>query len=277
MAWQLAIDGPSPQGDTLESLLESRGARVELGDGSRLIASFDEHPDLIIIDAVGAWLTNLGLQDAPLHTRTKSADPWQEGWRAIFQSFQVSKRLWVTPSWDDPLPAGADTTSIIIDPTQAFGAGAHPTTAAVLEMLDRCLHTMDHAKVLDVGSGTGILAIAAIKLGAHAVGVEIDPVACEDSIRNAELNGVADRFEVHVGSVEKVDQVFDVVVANVYGSVLEKLATPIMTACSRELILSGMMSHKADGVLAAYDSLRLKERVDDRGWTTAWLTRNDAS
>ncbi|PIE18876.1 MAG: hypothetical protein CSA66_03620 [Proteobacteria bacterium] len=273
--WQLAIDGADAGRQALADLLEARGAQIEGDDGAaRLVASFTAEPDLIIIDAVGAWLSNLGLRDAQVHTRRDEGAPWEPGFRAIFEPFVVSPRLGITPAWR-PKPGGDQGRRwIILDPTQAFGGGAHPTTRAALGLIDRYFAERGDAptRVLDVGSGSGVLAIAAALLGAEAVvGVELDPVACRDSVANAALSGVQDRFEAHAGSMERVEGRFDLVVANVYGSTLTALAPALRAACDPDLIISGMMASKADAVLASYQALTLVERVERDGWTTAWL------
>jgi len=273
--WQLGIEGLGDDFETVAELLEARDAAIaSYPEDPLLVATFTDEPDLIIVDAVGAWLSNLGHADARIVTRRAEDAPWQEGWRAIFSTFRASDRIDIAPVWEAERGAVPERITVVLDPSKAFGAGAHPTTAAVLDMLDRCLAGLETPapRVLDVGSGTGILAIAAAKLGATTVGVEIDAQACADSIQNAALNGVADRFTVHHGSMDQVDDTFDVVVANIYDSLLVRLASDISRAVEGELILSGIQTERTDGVLAAYPGMRLVERRDDRGWTTLWLS-----
>lgn len=272
--WQLAIAGVEGGYDAVAELLGARGAQIDSARGdATLVATFTDPPDLIIIDAVGAWLSNLDLRAATVSTRLAEDQPWLEGWRAIFEPFQVSERLWVAPDWAEVPPDGPARVTVLIDPSQAFGAGAHPTTRAVLGLLERALRATGASAptVLDVGSGTGILAIAAAKLGASGVGVEIDAQACEDSAENARKNGVADRFEVHVGSMEHVHARYDLVLANIYDSLLVRLAPDIQRAARGDIVLSGIMTPRAARVEAAYPDHEVAERYDDRDWTTLWL------
>ncbi|MCA9518729.1 MAG: 50S ribosomal protein L11 methyltransferase [Myxococcales bacterium] len=272
--WQLAIGDIADGYDAIAELLALRGAQIDSARGdATLIATFTDPPDLIIIDAVGAWLSNLDLPHATVQTRLAEGDPWLEGWRAIFAPFQVSERLWVAPDWAETPPDGPERVTVVIDPSQAFGAGGHPTTRAVLGLLETAIGAtgVEAPTVLDVGSGTGILAIAAAKLGATGVGVEIDRQACEDSVENARLNGVADRFEVHVGSMEHVHDRYDLVLANIYDSLLVRLAPDIQRAAKGDIVLSGIMTPRVAKVEAAYPDHVVAERHDDRDWTTLWL------
>ncbi|MFO0749022.1 MAG: 50S ribosomal protein L11 methyltransferase [Myxococcota bacterium] len=275
--WALGLRGVELGWDELADLLEARGAEVETVDGM-LVAELplvNGEADLIIMDALGAWIDNLGLAGSELVTR-RGDGPWQEGWRAVFHATRISDRLWVRPAWEPAVPGRAE---VIIDPTRAFGAGFHPTTAACLAMLDRALAGVAatgvaRPTVLDVGAGTGILAIAAAHLGADVVGVEIDATACVDAERNARLNGVSERVTIIHDTLQREQVRRDVVVANVLASVLIALAPAILDATGREVILSGIQTSKEDGVLAAYKELGLVERAVDRGWVTLRLARS---
>jgi ribosomal protein L11 methyltransferase len=185
--------------------------------------------------------------------------------------------LWVRPVWE---PAVEGRVEVIIDPTRAFGAGFHPTTSACMAELDRALGDRTGVSVLDVGTGTGILAIAAAHLGAEVVGVEIDAVACIDAERNAALNGVSERIRVRHGSLELLADPthglppsYELVVANVLGPILVKLAPAIIPACDARLILSGIMLEREPEVIAAYPGFGLVARVEVRGWVTLHLQR----
>lgn len=276
--WQLGISGLGDDFETVAGLLEARGGAVaaSLGDPG-LVASFVGEPDLIIVDAVGVWLSNLGHEGAPIVTRRAKGAPWEEGWRGILATLRASDRIDIVPLWEAAdRVAEEGRVGVVLDASKAFGAGAHPTTAAVLELLDRCLAGLNEQgvtapRVLDVGSGTGILSIAAAKLGATAVGVEIEAQACEDAVQNAALNGVADRVTVRHGSIEQVEGTFDAVIANTYDALLVRLAPDIRRAVAGDLIMSGVKTERTERVLAAYPDLRLVERRDHRGWTTLWL------
>ena len=264
LGWQLGLRHADDAWDELAELLAARGAEVELeSHEAMLVATFEGEPELLIMDALGAWLHNLRVPHAELSTRRSPDEPWQPSWRAIYTTTQLSERLWVRPIWDPPV---AGRVEIIIDPTNAFGGGRHPTTEACLAMLDRALATLPApATVLDIGTGTGILAIAAAHLGANVVGVEIDEASCRSAERNAVLNGVADRVVV-VHDTLRPDHTADV--ANVIASFVIEHAQTLTAAARHELILSGIQAPKEDAARAAYADLELVERVLDRGWVT---------
>ena len=150
------------------------------------------------------------------------------------------------------IPEAAENVEIRLDPGLAFGTGTHPTTALCLEWLDDL--DLDGRTVLDYGCGSGLLAIAALKLGARsALAMDIDPQAVTATRSNAVANGVDDRLEV-VGSDEAIGGRYDVVVANILAGPLVELAESIATRLSSagDLALSGILSEQVDEVAAAY-------------------------
>ncbi|MFZ4580411.1 MAG: 50S ribosomal protein L11 methyltransferase [Myxococcota bacterium] len=284
--WQLGLEGVEVAWDALAGLLEARGATVgcEAGpNGPRRIATF-ETLDRMNMDAVGAWLEGFQLDDVGLVTRMGDTGPWQDGWRAIFQAAQVSPRLWVRPAWEAPVKGRLD---IVIDPTHAFGAGFHPTTAGSLQLTDRVLGRLAQrgvaeASVLDVGTGTGILAIAAAHLGARVVGIEVQAAACTDAAANAALNGVANRVVVEHGNFRSTSEgdarVFDVVLANVLAGFLMRHAPAILAAARHAIVLAGVDEDTESDVLTVYGvgtgATTLTDRFEDRGWVTLALARS---
>ncbi|MBX6422489.1 50S ribosomal protein L11 methyltransferase [Thermosulfurimonas sp. F29] len=141
------------------------------------------------------------------------AEDWARTWQEHFRAFQVSARLWVRPPWES-LDLSEGKIEIVLDPGQAFGTGHHPTTALMLRALDNLSFRKGIPKrVLDVGCGTGILAIAAAKLGAHrVVALDIDPMAREATRHNVLLNRV--KVEIFPGILDDLHGVFDLVLAN---------------------------------------------------------------
>lgn len=276
--WQLALEIPADRADTLTNLLEARGARVTVpagGDPARLVATFEGTPDLTLLDALGAWLANLGDPETHLQTRRGDDGPWLEGWRAIFGASQLSERVWITPPWEPALADTSERVTVIVDPETAFGGGSHPTTAGVIDALDRCLAERPAgACVLDVGCGTGILAIAAARLGAEAVALDVNPAACRKTAENAAANGVAEAVTVVEGPVSEAPEgPYDVVVANVFRSVLVAVAPDVLRRVGGDLILSGFHPEDVDDIVAAYAGLELVARSDDRGWVALVLAR----
>jgi ribosomal protein L11 methyltransferase len=178
-------------------------------------------------------------------------EDWGEGWKKDFRPLDVG-RVRVRPSWiDAPPPPGA--VEVVLDPGMAFGTGTHPTTALCLAALSDLLGTRPGASVLDVGTGSGLLAIAARKLGASRVAAnDEDPVAVRVARENAEKNGTA--LELTVAPVDEIPGTFDVVVANILANVLVALAPALAAkvAPGGVLLLSGILHPQEDEVRRAH-------------------------
>lgn len=206
-------------------------------------------PDADIAGVLGEAAQAIGLPDVPAYTVEAVAEQnWVQLTQSQFDPIRVSERLWIVPSWhESPDPAAIN---LILDPGMAFGTGSHPTTRLCLEWLER--HVTAGCSVLDYGCGSGILAIAAARLGAGSVaGVDIDPQAVEAARANAERNGVAALF---ADSAEPVAGEYDVVVANILSNPLRVLA-PAICAHVRpggRLALSGILREQVDEIIAIY-------------------------
>jgi ribosomal protein L11 methyltransferase len=198
--------------------------------------------------AVSAALRSLGRTCPPLTISCVAEQDWVRLTQRQFQPVQVSGRLWVVPSWHDPPDPHA--INLRLDPGRAFGTGAHATTRACLDWLDR--NRCAAVSVLDYGCGSGILAIAAKLLGARqVVGTDIDPVALEVSRANAGLNG-ADALFTSVDTVPSGP--YDLVIANILAKPLIALA-PVLKGYVRpqgSLVLSGVLEREVGAVLSAY-------------------------
>jgi ribosomal protein L11 methyltransferase len=160
------------------------------------------------------------------HTRTVHEADWAEAWKAYFPVLRVGRRLVIRPTWLT-FDGSGDEVVLDLDPGMAFGTGLHPTTrlclAALESVADRGI--LGGSRVLDVGCGSGILSIAAAKLGAELVlGLDIDPIAIEATQANAATNGLAGRIAARAGSLPSGEPPFDVVVANLIASVLVAFA-----------------------------------------------------
>jgi ribosomal protein L11 methyltransferase len=178
-------------------------------------------------------------------------EDWGEGWKRHFRPLDVG-RVRVRPSWiETPPPAGA--VEVVLDPGMAFGTGTHPTTSLCLAALSDLLGARPGASVLDVGTGSGLLAIAARKLGAGRVAAnDEDPVAIGVARENAARNGAA--VELTLDPVEAIPGTFDVVVANILANVLVALAPALAgkVAPGGALLLSGVLGPQEDEVRAAH-------------------------
>ncbi|THG70587.1 50S ribosomal protein L11 methyltransferase [Pseudomonas sp. A-1] len=216
---------------------------------THLLALFEDGTDG---DAVLAHLGLLRGGELPEHQVERIEDQdWERSWMDNFQPMRFGQRLWIVPSWHQaPEP---DAVNLLLDPGLAFGTGTHPTTALCLEWLDG--QDLAGCTVLDFGCGSGILAIAALLLGApQAVGTDIDPQALEASRDNADRNGIDPaRFPVYLPA-DLPPQPADVVVANILAGPLVQLA-PTITALVKNggrLALSGILAEQAEEVRAAY-------------------------
>jgi ribosomal protein L11 methyltransferase len=277
-AWQLGIDTHASALDALGNLLEARGAKTATAraEGApALVATFSDAPDLSLLDAVGAWLSNLDARDARLRTRGTKDGAWEEGWRAVYTSMPVSERVGVYPVWA-PKPDDGRPAWVSVEPTPAFGAGAHPTTRMALRLLDACLLARPGAAVLDVGAGSGILAIAAAMMGSEAVGVEIDPIAVRAAQANALRNGVAGRARFMAGTVDRVPGPFEIVMANILPDIVCAMAAALTERATGDLVVTAMPGAEADKVLATFTAFELVAAVDEGHWRMLHLRRREA-
>jgi ribosomal protein L11 methyltransferase len=249
--------------------LDEEPLYAEPGDGrsrvwkeSVVVALFNE--DLDAARAVGHAIRSLGMTAAPAF-RTERVDDqdWVKLTQSQFGAIQISRRLWVVPSWSEvPDPRAIN---LLLDPGQAFGTGSHPTTRLCAQWLDRHLNRGD--RVLDYGCGSGILAIAAAKLGAlDVLGVDIDPVAVQVARANGLANGVIAAF-LTLDAMPPVEA--DVTVANILANPLIVLA-PLLARSTRvggSIALSGILKEQADSVAAAYaPSFAIEPAAEEEGW-----------
>ena len=242
-----------------------------------------------------AWVETCDLDLAVLHRRAREMadrlqaydgrvhaaeittlppEEWTEAWKRFFHVARVSPRLVIHPVWEPIDPAPSDIV-IDIDPGMSFGTGLHPTTRSCLRLLDERASSAPLGSFLDLGCGSGILSIAAVKLGAAPVAaLDYDPDAVAVARENLALNGI-DPGAVTLSAADVTRDPLPrarIVVANILASVLidaaERLAATVEP--DGELILSGILDTQFDAVAAAYaaQGLRLSERLPDTDWST---------
>lgn len=215
----------------------------------------------------------------PLRVSSVISSDWLEAWKAGYVPQRIG-RVVVVPSWiDEPIATGE--VAVRMDPGMAFGTGLHPTTRACLGLLGELAPVTD--RMLDLGCGSGILGIAALRLGARRVlALDTDPTAVATTRANAVLNGVAARLRVRQGTLppaprRSVDR-FMLIVANLVAGLLIDLAAPLAAhlAPAGRLVASGIVAARADEVLAVLrrQGLSLERRVEDGDWVTFELRRN---
>lgn len=214
-----------------------------------------------------------GLAAGPITTRPEPDRDWQAAWKATIRPVHAGRTV-VVPTWlADEHEPGADELTLVLDPGQAFGTGHHATTALCLELLDELdlAGRLAGRRVVDVGCGSGILAIAAAARGAEAVGIDLDPDAVAVTRANAARNNVT--VAADVGAVEDLAVTGEVVVANLISDVVRVNAAALVAAASELLVVSGITEERAEEVLAALTA-NGAEVVDVRrrdGWVAASL------
>ena len=271
--FQFSLEIPSDLVDLVSGVLfdlDSCGQQVEDGADIRHVRLTAFFPSTVDREEVTATLRrglkdldtadchrNEDLKTIPIRVEEVPWEDWTTSWRQHFRPVFPTRRIAVCPPWDRvPDPEGGF--SIVIEPKQAFGTGHHETTRLVLRALERVLQEGD--RVLDVGAGSGILSIAAIKLGAgRATAVDTDPVAIENSLENLLLNGVEKRVEAYRGSVRDVEGVFDLVVANITSGVLLPMLPALKggTADSGHLVLGGILDREEPMFVRAVEGVGL--------------------
>ena len=184
-----------------------------------------------------------------VETEGVEQEDWQNGWRKYYHPMEIGSRLAVVPSWQQ---YDTDRVKLILDPGLAFGTGGHETTSLCLEALDEQVRGGE--RVLDIGTGSGILAIAALKLGAaSAEGVDIDPVAVRTAGENAALNGVADKLTVLVGDLsDKASGKYDIITANIVANAIMSLAPAV----------PGLMADNGVFEASGKTAQQMKEMID---------------
>ena len=218
-------------------------ARAHYGNKPLWWVCFDATTDM---KAVEQALQKLDCAKEIQHIKIEALEDkdWTRAWMDDFHPMQFGRRLWICPSWREaPEPSAVN---VMLDPGLAFGAGTHPTTALCLRWLDGL--DLDGKTVIDFGCGSGILAIAALKLGAQKViGIDIDPQAIEASIDNATRNQVAERLETYLPEQAPQGLQADVVVANILAGPLLELAPLIAqyVKSGGQLVLSGLLEEQA--------------------------------
>jgi len=290
MAWlQLIIKTNTAQAEILSDTLSAAGSStVTLRDAAdqplyeppigktplwaqtEVIGLFDSNTN---IDEVLLSITN-ALGHCPSYTLNPLEDKdWVREWMSHFKPTQFGKRLWVVPSHhaeqhiaQQKLNNNTSTVNIFLDPGLAFGTGTHPTTAMCLEYIDQ--HPPKNQHVIDYGCGSGILAIAAAKLGASSImAIDNDPQALLATEDNATKNNTLDRFQVQLPQPAPTQQA-ELLLANILAQPLIALAAHLATlvVTKGNIILSGILSEQADEVLAAYNTafdIQLYKQQDD--------------
>lgn len=212
--------------------------------------------------------------ERPAFTTKTIVDPdWGEQWKKFFKPLKVSRNIVIKPTWERYAPAGRDIV-IDIDPGMAFGTGQHPSTSMCLEAMEEILlkdRTFQKWRVLDVGTGTGILGISAAKLGASSVMcVDIDDQAVEIAHKNVAVNHVGDRVVIVNSDVAKIKGTFELIVANLTAETLIKIKSHLVKMMEKGgyLVISGIFEKNRQDVEKAFtrDDLISHKVIADKEW-----------
>jgi ribosomal protein L11 methyltransferase len=198
--------------------------------------------------------------------REYAAEEWAESWKKHFKPMDIGQRLRVVPPWLATSGGSGEKIEIVINPGLSFGTGNHFTTRFCLEQLDRFVPQSGAGTMLDVGTGSGLLAIAAVKLGVEkALGVDFDPICVECSMENAQANGVSGQtsFRQHDITDGWPDEKYDIVCANIYASLLIDNAATLLRVAGKYLLLTGIREVELDGVADTFVRLGGREIVRD--------------
>ncbi len=246
-------------------IFEPLPGETRLWGETDIVALYDAETDMDLVIAQLKASTVLDDNFAYKVEQLEDKD-WEREWMDNFHPMKFGERLWICPSWREiPEP---DAVNVMLDPGLAFGTGTHATTALCLEWLERI--DLKGKTVIDFGCGSGILAIAAIKLGAaKVVGIDIDPQAITASKDNAARNGVADQLELFLPQDQPENLVADVVVANILAAPLRELSSIITAhvAPGGVLAMSGVLDTQANDVASYYtDNFTLDAIAEQQEW-----------
>jgi ribosomal protein L11 methyltransferase len=265
--------------DMLIKRLTQKGCLGAIEDNGSLIAYFPATNDIDIIT------TELVVQKALLegtnnrHQLTFDYNlipdqDWNESWKKGFRPLDVGQQFTILPPWEDERSGRIN---LIIDPGMAFGTGHHETTRSCLVLMERYVGKIVKGRFLDLGTGTGLLAIAASKFGfQEVVAVDTDPLALEAAYKNCALNNVSN-VTIRSGSIMDNDGNFDFIVANIISGVLMLLAPDISAHIkpSSVAVLSGILAEQVDEVIKAYGQVGMKliEVFPDGKWVSLVLRK----
>ena len=233
--------------------------------GVRLVADLDELALRELVDA-GDRVEVLERQDA-----------WDQGWRAHARTWRCGERLVLRPAWRDPEPLAPGEVEVVVEPGGAFGSGSHPTTRLCLAAVERLVRP--GCTVLDVGSGSGVLGVAAAMLGAGQVeAIDVEPEAVRVTQEVARLNGVAAVVRASATPLGSVAGRHDLVLANLLVPIIEDLGGELVAhvAPGGTLVLSGLLVEHEQRALAAVAPLLLDERRELDGWIALEVRRSPA-
>lgn len=236
---------------------ESTLAKGPGGDRVLLVASF---ADRAAADAAREAI-ELALPGRAAHVEEVVGDGWRDAYKEHYRPFPLTRTITVAPPWVDYAPSRSDERVLVLEPGRAFGTGLHATTSLVAAMLQDRAPRFSGGTVLDAGTGSGILALTALVLGAQrAVAFDIDPEVIGVVVENAARNGLQDRVEVSCGEASELERAFPLVMANIETRVLVAIAKELARAVAPggELLVSGVLESERDHVVSTFEAEGLR-------------------
>lgn len=279
---EIKVEVPSSWADEVSCYLIAMGSEgLVTGGGSvdTFVLSEDEGPKSEIKayfpagEAAGKaaeireYMQGLGLE-FQVSVSDIENDDWAHKWKEFFKPEKITDRIVIKPTWE-PYEAGNDQIVIEIDPGMAFGTGTHPTTRGCLRLIEEVVTKGGISSMLDVGTGTGILAIAAAKMGvSKIVATEIDATAVKVAEENILLNKSEKEINISGSKLYVIDERFNLVVANIIAEELIRLSKPLKERIltGGYLILSGIIVDKTDRVKKAFEGLVLEKELIEGEW-----------
>jgi ribosomal protein L11 methyltransferase len=278
--YEFSIEAPDESIEALINMLNDAGCIGVIENERNLLAYFPDSSEIErLADQISSFraiLRDSGLPHAFSFTCIRMPDrDWNETWKNNIQPIDIGESLTIIPPWKE---AAAGRVSLIIDPGMAFGTGHHETTRTCLALIEKLSGEISKDRFLDVGTGTGILAISAAKLGFQEIhAVDTDPLAIDAAKRNAVLN----KFEnivIAEGTISVSEGIYDIIVSNLVSEILIAIAPDIASRLKENgiAILSGMITGQEDEVIAAMlsEGLTFREKhIDSDRWVSLVLTR----
>ncbi|WP_457573799.1 50S ribosomal protein L11 methyltransferase [Desulfolithobacter sp.] len=290
---KLSLDCPSTMIESVSDLmgiLSGTGVEISADTEPQQVRGFfplaqnSVHEQEAIISRVTAALTDLFSlydQEMPsLQMETMADEDWATSWQQFYTPFAIIPGLVIKPSWEEYQPAAGEKV-IELDPGQAFGTGQHASTRMALSLTRECCLSVAPGRVLDVGTGTGILAMAAALFGAAGVlAIDNDPQAVRVARENIARNRLQDRITIEETPLEKIQGSFDLILANIVHDVLQAMAPALrnLLTPSGHIVLSGILTGaQEENIVRVYEGLGLSHRhtLHDEEWTALAFALED--
>jgi ribosomal protein L11 methyltransferase len=282
---QLSFKAPSPALDTISNFLIERGSPGVVLERNEVRAFFARSTKTSVLKRdIRRFLRGIRgiypeIGEQPLRWTTLKNKDWNKSWRRFFSPQKIGRSFAVTPPWRDP-PPSRHRKVITIEPGMAFGTGTHPTTRCCLEFVEEAAASLNGEAMtaLDIGTGSGILAIALAKMGvSNVVAIDNDPIALKVAQVNVRRNRVGKMVTLSNRGMGRIKRLFTIVVANLTAETIVDLADALKGKVSPRgyLILSGILRPKAGEVLRHFcpSPFTLARRVNQSEWTTLLLRK----